>query len=44
MFEVPAGGRDAWPVTSDEATNDEVGDVECADYISGIVVTVESPT
>jgi hypothetical protein len=42
-FEVPAGGQDAWGITSEEATTEEVGDVDCADYISSIVVTVESP-
>lgn len=39
-FEVPAGASDAWAVTSDEETADEVGDVECADYIDGIQVTL----
>jgi hypothetical protein len=39
-FEVPAGASDAWAVTSDEETTDEVGDVECADYINGIQVTL----
>jgi hypothetical protein len=39
-FEVPAGASDAWAVTSDEETTDGVGDVECADYINGIQVTL----
>ena len=42
-FEVPAGRRDAWAITSDEPTDAEVGAVECADYIGSIVVRVESP-
>ena len=39
-FEVPAGARDAWAVTSEEETTDPVGNVECADYITGIGVTL----
>ena len=42
-FEVPAGRRDAWGITSEQTTAEKVGDVECADYINSIVVTVESP-
>lgn len=42
-FEVPAGGQDAWGITSEAATSQAVGDVDCVDYISSIVVTVESP-
>ncbi len=39
-IEVPAGARDAWPVTSDAETADAIGDVECADYINDITVTL----
>ena len=40
-FEVPSGATDAWSVASDEETSDPVGDVECADYITGVELTVE---
>ena len=39
-FEVPAGAGDAWAVTSDAETDDEVGDVECADFINDIELSL----
>ncbi len=39
-IEVPAGAQDAWSVTSEAETADEVGDAECADYINDITVTL----
>jgi hypothetical protein len=37
-IEIPAGANDAWAVTSDEESIQEVGDVECTDYINAIRV------
>jgi hypothetical protein len=39
--EVPSGGSDAWAVVADEETTDPIGDVECADYILGVEVTLD---
>ena len=39
-IEVPAGASDAWAVVSVEETTDPIGDVECADYITGVTVTL----
>ena len=38
--EVPASATDAWPVVADEETTDSVGDVECADYVTGVEISV----
>jgi len=39
-IDVPAGASDAFAVTADETTDDEVGDAECTAYIEDVEVTL----